>query len=61
MDCTYCGCAVERHAPVYAYEPAGDGDERVLAGAYCNYGCLRVHIDEAGLAEGATCELPADR
>ena len=54
-DCTYCGCRVEAHDPVYV--AAGEPD--VEPDAYCNYGCLRAHIDEAGLAVGSTCELDA--
>ena len=53
--CTYCGCDVYDHDPVFVYEEA-DG-ERVEAGAFCNYACLTAHVEEAGLAVGATCEL----
>lgn len=56
-DCAYCGCRVEAHDPVYVEEL--DGDERVAAGAYCNYACLSAHVEEAGLADGATCRLDA--
>jgi len=53
--CTYCGCDVTVHDPVFVERiEAGD---RVPAGQFCNYGCLAVHIDEAGLAEGTTCRL----
>jgi hypothetical protein len=60
-DCTYCGSAVETHDPVFVSEVAGDaaGDnsERVDAGAFCNYACLRAHIDEADLVNGAACRF----
>lgn len=51
--CTYCGCDVAAHDPVYVYE----GDDP--AGQFCNYACLRAHVDEAGLTEGARCRLDA--
>lgn len=54
-DCTYCGCAVEAHDPVFVYEER-DG-ERVAAGQFCNYACLSAHVEEANLADGATCRL----
>ena len=56
MDaCTYCGCDVTAHDPVYV--EAAEHGERAPDGQFCNYGCLAVHIDEAGLAEGTTCRL----
>ena len=68
-DCTYCGCDVEAHDPVYvereAREPEGDrastegGDERRRTGQFCNYGCLSAHIEVEGLATGTTCNLDA--
>lgn len=66
-DCTYCGCAVEAHDPVFVYE-GGDGtardgkqktDEREPVGQFCNYGCLSAHVEEAGLADGTRCRLDA--
>lgn len=50
-DCAYCGCEAEAHDPVYVTEGDPDGEPT----AYCNYGCLRAHIDDASLAEGTTC------
>lgn len=52
--CRYCGAEVRDHEPVYVQEAAGDG--RREAGQFCNYACLRAHIDEAGLTTGAACE-----
>lgn len=57
-DCTYCGCDVERHDPVYVAER--EGGERVETGRFCNYGCLAAHVEAEDLAVGTTCELPAD-
>lgn len=61
-DCTYCGCAVEAHDPVYVTsdDPRENGTDE--ADAYCNYGCLAAHVDEAGLAVGSVCrvDLPAE-
>lgn len=57
-DCTYCGCDVERHDPVFVFER--EGGERVQAGRFCNYGCLAAHVEDEGLAVGATCELPRE-
>lgn len=54
-DCTFCGCDVAAHEPVFVAEES-DG-RRVAAGAYCNYACLVAHVEEAGLTAGATCEL----
>ncbi|WP_169719004.1 hypothetical protein [Haloplanus natans] len=53
--CTYCGCDVTAHDPVFVAELA-DGD-RLPAGQFCNYGCLAAHIDEAGLTEGTACRI----
>lgn len=53
--CTYCGCDVTAHDPVYVSE----GVERTAAGQFCNYACLRAHVDDAGLTEGAACHLDA--
>ncbi|MFB6184405.1 MAG: hypothetical protein ABEI96_07605 [Haloarculaceae archaeon] len=53
--CTYCGCDVTAHDPVFVREPDGDGGtERV--GQFCNYACLSSHVEEADLTVGATCE-----
>lgn len=57
-DCTFCGCAVEAHDPVYV-EVVGDGGGRTDAGAFCNFACLAAHIEAAGLTTGATCRLDA--
>ena len=51
-DCTFCGCSVEAHDPVYVSETP-DGKSTAQ---FCNYGCLSAHIDEAGLTTGTTCE-----
>ena len=68
-DCTYCGCSVEAHDPVFVYEERKDRDEdderddgeneRVPAGQFCNYACLSAHIGESNLADGAICRLDA--
>lgn len=54
-DCTYCGCDVTAHEPVFVTEER-DG-RRVEAGTFCNYACLVAHVEETGLTIGATCEL----
>lgn len=51
-DCTYCGCEVEAHDPVFVRDDAPDGP---LAGSYCNYACLTAHVEEANLDAGASC------
>lgn len=56
--CTYCGQDVEAHDPVYVEER--EGGERVPAGQFCNYACLRSHVDEAGLTTGAACAFDPD-
>lgn len=53
MECTYCGADLASYDPVFVEET--EGGERVPAGAFCNYGCLSAHVEEAGLAEGAAC------
>lgn len=53
-ECTYCGCEIEAHEPVFVREGEPDGP---LAGQYCNYACLTAHVEEAGLATGATCRI----
>lgn len=58
-DCTYCGCEVYDHDPVFVSETTPNG-ARVEAGAFCNYACLVAHVEEAGLTTGATCELELD-
>ena len=55
--CTYCGCEIEAHDPMYVEEHE-DG-ERVPAGQFCNYACLVAYVEREGLQEGATCELDA--
>ena len=55
--CTYCGCDVHAHDPVFLTEgTAGDGTD---ADAFCNYACLVAHVEAAGLTTGATCNLDA--
>lgn len=56
-DCTYCGCDVEAHDPVFVYEERPADGERVPAGQFCNYACLSTHVEESGLADGAVCRL----
>ena len=53
--CTYCGCDVHAHDPVFVSvgKPGAGSD----VDAYCNYACLVAHVDEAGLTTGATCRL----
>ncbi len=53
--CTYCGCDVTAHDPVYVEEREEDRLEP--AGQFCNYACLARHIEEAGLEDGATCRV----
>lgn len=53
--CTYCGSDVHRHTPVYVEAAADDGG-REPAGRFCNYACLKAHIEDAGLETGASCE-----
>lgn len=54
-DCTYCGCVVEAHDPVFVFEEQ-DG-ERAPAGQFCNYACLTAHVEDSKLADGACCRL----
>jgi len=54
-DCTFCGCDVDAHDPVFL-EREPDG-ERVHAGQFCNYGCLSAWIDAEDKAVGTTCEF----
>ena len=56
-ECTYCGCDLADHDPVYVQERA-DGD-RVPAGQFCNYACLTQHIEAEGLQTGAFCSRDA--
>lgn len=51
IECTYCGCSVEAHDPLYLSKTAGGGP----TARYCNYGCLAAHIDEADLTTGTAC------
>lgn len=55
-DCTYCGCEVEAHDPVFVSEGSADDDP---ASQFCNYACLSAHVEESGLAEGSRCRLDA--
>ncbi|MDX1745062.1 MAG: hypothetical protein R3324_03920 [Halobacteriales archaeon] len=54
-DCTYCGADITAHDPLVL--EAGFGDDRSPAGQFCNYACLAVHIDEAGLTTGNACRI----
>ncbi len=54
-DCTFCGCDVESHDPVFVEERV-DGRRR-QTGQYCNYGCLVAHIEERNLAAGSACNV----
>jgi hypothetical protein len=56
-DCTYFGCDVAAHDPVYVEET--EGDERVPAGQFCNYACLAQHIEAEGLQEDTYCSIDA--
>ncbi|QRV17212.1 hypothetical protein [Haloterrigena salifodinae] len=51
-DCTYCGCDIERHEPVFVSEESVE----TPTSRFCNYGCLAAHIEEEGLTAGTTCE-----
>ena len=51
--CTYCGCDVTDHDPVFVRE----GLNREPTGQFCNYGCLVAHVETEGLAEGSTCRV----
>jgi len=55
VPCTFCGCDVLAHDPVFVAEQGGDG--RVEAGRFCNYGCLVAHVEAEGLATGSTCSV----
>lgn len=54
-DCTYCGCDVTDHEPVFVAESADGG--RVETGTFCNYACLVAHVEEAELTTGAACRI----
>lgn len=53
--CTFCGCDVTVHDPVYVAEEV-DG-ERGPAGRFCNYACLVQYVEAEGLQTGATCRF----
>lgn len=55
IECTFCGCDVTRHDPVYV-EEARDG-ERSPAGRFCNYACLAQYITAEGLETGTVCRI----
>ncbi|KAB1193976.1 hypothetical protein GJR96_11220 [Haloferax sp. MBLA0076] len=57
-ECTYCGCDVYRHDPVFVEEL--ENGERVSAGSFCNYACLTSYVEAENLSLGATCELPPE-
>jgi hypothetical protein len=52
-ECTYCGCDVTAHDPVYVSE----GAERTPAGRFCTYGCLSAYVEREGLVEGTYCRV----
>jgi len=54
-DCTYCGCPVADHDPVFVEER--DGGERVPAGQFCNYACLVAYVEAEELTTGTCCHL----
>jgi len=53
--CTFCGSDVTAHDPVYVAE--GSGGSRETAGQFCNYACLKQHIETAGLELGSACHV----
>ncbi|WP_192498347.1 hypothetical protein [Halorussus halophilus] len=55
LDCTYCGCDVEAHDPVYVEERVEGAREQT--GQFCNYGCLSAHVEAEELATGTVCNL----
>lgn len=58
MECTYCDSDLADYEPVYLEET--EGGERVPVGAFCNYGCLAAHLEEAELAVGDACSWEPD-
>ncbi|MFB6172469.1 MAG: hypothetical protein ABEJ23_08030 [Haloarculaceae archaeon] len=60
MDCTYCGCDVTAHDPVFVTERADEGDETVPVGQFCNYGCLVAHVEAEDLVTGTACNWPPE-
>jgi len=56
MDCTYCGCSVEAHDPLYLSTDPGDDP----TAQFCNYGCLAAHIEASDLTVGTTCNWPPE-
>ncbi|MFB6298697.1 MAG: hypothetical protein ABEH65_00370 [Halobacteriales archaeon] len=58
VACTYCGCDITIHEPVFVEEKRDDG--RREAGQFCNYACLAQYIDEQGLTAGTTCRIDLD-
>lgn len=55
--CTFCGCDVTAHDPVYVEE--AENGERVPGGRFCNYACLAQHIEAEDLQTGTVCRLDA--
>lgn len=53
--CTYCGCDIQAHDPVFVQE--GAGTDRSEAGQFCNYACLARYIEDAGLEQGTSCRI----
>ncbi|MFB6149971.1 MAG: hypothetical protein ABEJ48_09935 [Halobacteriales archaeon] len=56
--CTYCGCDVTAHEPIFVEEEGTDG--RQAAGQFCNYACLARYIEEEDLTTGTTCRIDLD-
>jgi len=58
MECQDCGSDLAAYDPVHVEET--EGDERVPAGAFCNYACLSAHIDAADLTADDACAWTPD-
>lgn len=50
-DCGYCGCAVDRHDPVFVAERVPDAEQV----GFCNSACLQAHVDDEGSTTGTAC------
>ncbi|MFB6135517.1 MAG: hypothetical protein ABEJ04_02035 [Halobacteriaceae archaeon] len=53
--CDYCGSDLTAYEPVAVFE--GAAGERELVGEFCNYACLRQHVEDEELETGACCSL----
>ena len=51
--CAFCNSNLAPYDPIEVRETRGD--ELVSAGRFCNYACLKEHIEAAGLTDGACC------